>query len=138
MKSKISELAVFTIGVGILSVALPLYLNAMAPPNDQRELSTVLIGCIPGMLMLIAGIALAVYRTRIAIRVCSTVVIGLLALDVLLSLANAETQGPAVFVGILFKVIVGAMVAKVSTAAIQEATGETTGDSPQGEATPAT
>ena len=77
MKSKVTEMAVFCVGVGVLLIALLSYITfILAPrPGKDVDLNRYFILIAPGVLAIALGAWIAIGRSKLAIRT-ATILIG--------------------------------------------------------------
>jgi ABC-type transport system involved in multi-copper enzyme maturation permease subunit len=119
MKSKISELAVFTAGLGGIIVILMLYLLLMIPGPDGITLTSVLYAVVPGIVILSIGALLGTVRSRWAILLAMALVNLVLLVDALLSFN---------LIKILISACIASLVIKTGREALQEVDGNVVKD----------
>jgi hypothetical protein len=84
MQNKTLELAVFTIGLGLIASALIIYTQMISP--YQGSLLPIVIASVPGSILILAGLCLFFVRRKVAVQVVAWIVTVAFVADALLTL----------------------------------------------------
>jgi hypothetical protein len=122
--TKINELGVFTIGIGVLIAALAIWFWFMLdPPRGKvRDFKTVAIPVAFGAVYILLGLLTLKLRSRMIIQITS----GLVTVGLLLELINSFHIGKLILSGIAIWLI--NTTAKGAVADVQESSGGVQGD----------
>ena len=84
MKSKVSELGVFAIGIGLIAIGLIIYGELMGRPADRLPWEDLAVFCIAPGIVILAGIVTLTARCLLAVRVSLWVLTIAFVMDALL------------------------------------------------------
>ena len=124
MKSKVTELGVFAIGVAVIAAALGLWLHVNDPTAERLSALEFAIVFIPHEIMVAVGVLLLLLRDKWLVWLTAVIVVGALVFNAISSLSPIAWV--IAFIGTI-------MVLKTTGEAVKEAASEAEMDAPPNE-----